>query len=247
LCVEHKVYVLIEAPVRSAAGLFPDSQSLPDFFPKFDLGSDVPSREAGALELGIKRVADILLASLGLLALSPMLLVIALTIRIKSPGPIIYKSKRIGKNQKPFYMYKFRTMVPNAEQMRDDLCKEANLHAQLFKIKADHRITPIGHFLRTYSLDEFPQLVNVIKGEMSLVGPRPYIPQESALFRAPYTARFSVTPGITGPWQVGGRSDLSFQELCELELSYVQNWSLWTDTALLLKTIPSVLLKKGAY
>ena len=199
------------------------------------------------LALSAKRVLDVILATLGLLVLSPLLLLIALSIRLTSKGPIIYKSQRIGKNQKPFYMYKFRTMIPNAEQLRDALCQKENLNEQLFKLKNDHRVTPIGRFLRKYSLDEFPQLVNVIRGEMSLVGPRPYIPQESALFKAPFTARFSVMPGITGPWQVGGRSDLSFQQLCELELAYVQNWSLWTDALILLKTIPSVLLKKGAY
>lgn len=240
---------MIEAPVRSTAGLFPESQSLSEFFPKI---SEPNSTEAqlkaiSSFELVIKRIMDVILASAGLIAISPVLVLIGLAVRITSPGPVIYKSKRIGKNQKPFYMYKFRTMIPNAEQLRDTLCKQENLNAQLFKIKEDYRVTPIGRFLRKYSLDEFPQLLNVIRGEMSLVGPRPYIPQESVLFKTPYTARFSVMPGITGPWQVGGRSDLSFQQLCELELSYVQSWNLWTDALLLFKTVPSVLLKKGAY
>jgi lipopolysaccharide/colanic/teichoic acid biosynthesis glycosyltransferase len=240
---------LIEAPVRSGTGLFPETASLPDFFPKISESEtlSLECKPMNPLALAAKRVLDVILATLGLLVLSPLLLLIALSIRLTSKGPIIYKSQRIGKNQKPFYMYKFRTMIPNAEQLRDALCQKENLNEQLFKLKNDHRVTPIGRFLRKYSLDEFPQLVNVIRGEMSLVGPRPYIPQESALFKAPFTARFSVMPGITGPWQVGGRSDLSFQQLCELELAYVQNWSLWTDALILLKTIPSVLLKKGAY
>lgn len=240
---------MIEAPVRSATGLFSEPATLPDFFPNISM-SDISSFESKPLspfKLRVKRVLDIILALFALIVCSPLLILVALSIRLTSKGPIIYKSKRIGKNNKPFYMYKFRTMIPNAEQLRDALCQQENLNTQLFKIKKDHRITPIGQFLRKYSLDELPQFLNVIRGEMSLVGPRPYIPQESALFKAPFTARFSVMPGITGPWQVGGRSDLTFQQLCVLELDYIRNWNLRTDALILLKTIPSVLLKKGAY
>lgn len=238
---------MIEAPVRSSAGQILEPQKL--FSPHLPPinADDFLVKPLDGFSLAIKRFVDVLLALLGLIVLSPVLAIIALAIKLTSEGPIIYKSKRIGKDQKPFYMYKFRTMIPNAEQLRDELCKKENMNSQLFKLKHDHRITPLGHFLRKYSLDEFPQLLNVIRGEMSLVGPRPYIPQESILFTPPYTVRFMVTPGITGPWQVGGRSDLSFQQLCELELTYVQNWNLWNDWLLLLKTIPSVLLKRGAY
>lgn len=195
----------------------------------------------------IKRVFDVLAASLGLLILSPMLLVLALAVKFSSPGPIIYKSLRIGRDKKPFYMYKFRTMVINAEAMREQLKKQNNLDGELFKITNDPRMTPIGEFLRKYSLDEFPQLMNVIRGEMSLVGPRPYVPDESALFEEPYTLRFQVLPGVTGMWQVSGRSNLTFQQLSELDLYYTINWGLWQDATILLKTIPAVVFKKGAY
>lgn len=240
--------MLLEAPMSSAAGLLLEQQQLQTRFPKkAELESHSIEVKAHQLELFLKRFVDIVLSALGLLALSPLMLIIALVVRFTSPGPIIYKSVRTGKNKNKFYMYKFRTMIPNADRLRDELYEQANLQGQLFKLKTDFRVTPVGAFLRKYSLDEFPQLINVLKGEMSLVGPRPYIPEESEFFKPPYTARFSITPGVTGPWQVSGRSDLTFKQLCELELSYLQNWNLWQDCLLLLKTLPSVVLKKGAY
>ncbi|WP_373533439.1 sugar transferase [Vampirovibrio sp.] len=199
------------------------------------------------LQLQIKRVADFLLSLIGLVLISPMLLVLAILVRLSSPGPVIYKSVRIGKDYQPIYMYKFRTMVQNADRLWDDLKKDQTAQTELLKLKNDNRITPLGKFLRKYSLDEFPQLFNVLKGEMSLVGPRPFVPAESNIFKYPYTSRFSVMPGMTGPWQVSGRSDLSFDQLCNIELKYVMQWSLLTDVLILLKTLPCVLLKKGAY
>ncbi|WP_373530919.1 sugar transferase [Vampirovibrio sp.] len=199
------------------------------------------------LQLQIKRVADFLLSLIGLVFISPMLLVLAILVRLSSPGPVIYKSVRIGKDYQPIYMYKFRTMVQNADRLWDDLKKDQSAQTELLKLKNDNRITPLGKFLRKYSLDEFPQLFNVLKGEMSLVGPRPFVPAESNIFKYPYTSRFSVMPGMTGPWQVSGRSDLSFDQLCNIELKYVMQWSLLTDILILLKTLPCVLLKKGAY
>ncbi len=238
----------IETPIRKSSVLLDDRPVLSTFYsnlvePNFIVGT----QKAHFIELFGKRVFDIACSVLMLLMLSPLLVLVALIVRISSPGPVIYRSLRVGKNQKLFYMYKFRTMVDNAHQLRAQLCKEANLENQLFKLKKDVRVTPVGAFLRKFSLDEFPQLFHVLKGEMSLVGPRPYIPEESALFKAPYTMRFLVVPGVTGPWQVSGRSDLTFQQLCELELEYVQRWSLMLDIGLFLKTIPAVLLKKGAY
>ncbi|MGE0199772.1 MAG: sugar transferase [Candidatus Melainabacteria bacterium] len=193
-----------------------------------------------------KRSLDILLTVLGLIAISPLLLTIALLIGITSPGPIIYKSKRIGKNYKPFYMYKFRTMATNADDLREQLRQQANLQGELFKIDNDPRITWIGKYLRATSLDELPQLLNVILGDMSLVGPRPLPPDESDYFMPPFTNRFNVLPGITGLWQVSGRSNLSFKQLSQLELSYVLDWSLWNDLKILLNTVPVVLLRRGA-
>lgn len=195
----------------------------------------------------VKRIADVLIASTGMLAISPLLIALALVVKLSSPGPLLYKSLRIGRNRKPFYMYKFRTMVVGADKQRDSLKKENKLEGELFKITNDPRITPIGAFLRKYSLDEFPQLWNVIKGDMSLVGPRPYVPDESALFEEPYTLRFQVQPGVTGMWQVSGRSNLTFQQLSEMDLYYTVNWSLLQDLTILLKTIPAVVFKRGAY
>ncbi|MEB3245973.1 MAG: sugar transferase [Vampirovibrionales bacterium] len=195
----------------------------------------------------IKRFFDIAIA-LGVLSMMlPVLLMIAALIRLDSKGPVIYKSKRIGRGYKPFYMYKFRTMRPDADALRDKLRAELNLSGELFKMEDDPRITRIGKFLRATSLDELPQLLNVIIGNMSLVGPRPLPEDESAYFEAPYTVRFDVLPGITGAWQVGGRSNASFQQLCNLEYDYVKNWTIAEDARLLFGTIPAVLASRGAY
>jgi lipopolysaccharide/colanic/teichoic acid biosynthesis glycosyltransferase len=194
-----------------------------------------------------KRLFDIMATSAGLLFIAPVLLLIALAISLTSDGPVLYSSIRIGKNRQPFQMLKFRTMVTNADAMRDQLRQEANLEGQLFKMKNDPRITPIGHFLRAFSLDELPQLINVLKGDMSLIGPRPLPEDESDLFEAPYTVRYQVLPGITGAWQISGRSNLSFDDLCKLELNYVRGWHFFRDLAILFKTVPVVVLRKGAY
>ncbi len=195
----------------------------------------------------LKRFCDVVLSTLGLLAISPILLLLALLVKVTSPGPVLYKSLRIGKNSKPFYMYKFRTMQTNADDLRDELRAKANLQGNLFKIHNDPRVTPFGAFLRKFSLDEFPQLLNVIRGEMSLVGPRPLPPDESQLFEDPYTLRFFVLPGVTGLWQVSGRSALDFKKFCELELTYLKNWSIGMDLGILFKTIPAVTMRRGSY
>lgn len=199
------------------------------------------------LQLRLKRLFDIACSLVGLLLLSPFLILVALFVRLSSPGPIIYKSLRIGQDNKPFYMFKFRTMVNNADLMREELARQNNLEDGLFKLKDDCRVTPLGSFLRKYSIDEFPQLLNVLAGNMSLVGPRPYVPEESQLFTYPYSMRFKVLPGMTGPWQISGRSNLSFSEVCNLELAYVLHWNFLKDLSILFSTIPAVLLKRGAY
>ena len=198
------------------------------------------------IQLFLKRALDIVLASVGLLAISPLLAVIAIAIKLSSPGPVLYKSLRVGREYEPFYMYKFRTMRPDADALRDELRKQANLEGNLFKLENDPRVTGIGNLLRATSLDELPQLLNVIKGEMSLVGPRPLPPDEAHLFEEPYTVRYKVFPGITGLWQVSGRSGLDFSQLCNLELKYVVTWSLLEDIRILFATVPAVLLRKGA-
>jgi lipopolysaccharide/colanic/teichoic acid biosynthesis glycosyltransferase len=168
-------------------------------------------------------------------------------IKLTSTGPVLYKSERIGKNYQPFYMYKFRTMTVDADAKRDELRKQANLEGGLFKLENDPRVTAIGKILRALSLDELPQLLNVVRGEMSLVGPRPLPADESQLFEDPYTLRFQVYPGITGLWQVSGRSNLNFAQLCQLEMGYVMDWSLASDLGILLQTLPAVLASRGAY
>ena len=205
------------------------------------------SRWMYRFQQGIKWAIDIVLATLGLLMLLPLLALITLLVKITSPGPVLYKSLRVGKNGRSFHMLKFRTMGTNADSLRDQLREEANLQGELFKLKSDPRVTPFGKFLRATSLDELPQLINVIKGEMSLVGPRPLPPDESILFEEPYTIRFQVLPGITGQWQISGRSNLTFQQLCEIEMTYVLRWNFLNDLMILLKTIPSICLRKGAY
>jgi lipopolysaccharide/colanic/teichoic acid biosynthesis glycosyltransferase len=193
-----------------------------------------------------KRLMDIILSLTALLCLLPLFGLISLIIKGASSGPIFYKSPRIGKNYEPFLMYKFRTMSVDADAQRDLLRAEANLDGQLFKLQDDPRITWVGRFLRASSLDELPQLLNVLKGDMSLVGPRPLPPDESAYFKSPYTIRFKVLPGITGAWQVGGRSNSDFETLCRLEFNYLHTWSLLQDIHLLFATIPAVLASRGA-
>lgn len=199
------------------------------------------------LQQFLKRAFDVLAASLGLLAISPLLLLIAALVKFTSPGPILYKSQRIGKNFQPFGMYKFRTMCVDADAQREALRQQTEQTNGLFKLANDPRVTEVGKVLRALSLDELPQLLNVIRGEMSLVGPRPLPQDESELFQEPYTLRFQVFPGMTGAWQVGGRSNISFDKLCQLEMNYVMNWTLLADIKILLKTLPAVLASRGAY
>ncbi len=195
----------------------------------------------------LKRLADIVLSLFGLAFLAPTMIIIAIAVFIDSPGPVLYRSPRVGKGRKMFDMFKFRTMELDADKSWENLRRKKQRQEGLFKLKDDPRVTGLGKFLRAYSLDEFPQLFNVLRGEMSLVGPRPFVRQESDMFEYPYTMRFSVLPGMTGPWQIMGRSNLNFRELCQHDLDYILHWSLWRDIKLLFKTIPAVVFKHGAY
>lgn len=226
--------------------LLPSLAELADFASyRFQVSADTSAFKAAQ---SFKRGCDVLLAVFGLVMLFPLFVVLALVIYITSPGPVFYKSRRVGKGREVFHMYKFRTMHENADRLWKRLKdKNGRGNGELFKLKDDPRVTPIGAFLRATSLDELPQLLNVIRGEMSLVGPRPLVPEESDLFEKPYSLRFEVIPGMTGAWQVGGRADLSFKRMCELELDYVLHWSLLRDFLILLKTVPAVVLKQGAY
>jgi lipopolysaccharide/colanic/teichoic acid biosynthesis glycosyltransferase len=202
--------------------------------------------QSALVQLRVKRGLDIGLALTALLILAPVLLMIALAIKCSSKGPVFYKSLRIGKHYQPFYMMKFRTMVPNADALRNQLREEAGLDGELFKLVDDPRVTPVGRLLRASSLDELPQLLNVLKGDMSLVGPRPLPPDESDFFEWPYTQRFDVLPGMTGIWQVSGRSNVPFQRLCELEYHYLNHWSLAEDARICCQTVAVVAQMRGA-
>ncbi len=197
--------------------------------------------------LVLKRSMDILLAALGLLFLSPLLAVIAMLIKLESPGSVIFKQERVGKKQQPFMMYKFRSMCDNAEALKDQFANLNEASGPLFKIHEDPRLTKVGKCIRRYSLDELPQLWNVLKGDMSLVGPRPPVQPEVEQYSAWALKRLDINPGITGLWQVSGRSDISFEEMVQLDIYYIWNWSLSNDLKILLRTIPVVIIGEGAY
>jgi exopolysaccharide biosynthesis polyprenyl glycosylphosphotransferase len=199
------------------------------------------------LDYAMKRSFDIVGASLLLLLLSPMLIAIMLAVRFSSRGPIIYRSIRPGIGGAPFACLKFRTMYRDADQQQADLESLNEASGAIFKIKDDPRLTPIGRLLRRFSLDELPQLLNVLKGEMSLVGPRPLPMRDFERLDSWHKKRYLVLPGITGLWQVSGRSDLDFDDLVRLDFLYLERWSPFLDLTILLKTIPAVVSKRGAY
>ena len=265
---EHIDEVLVTLPVKSfydeirqvlelceASGV--RSQYLADLF---DL-SVAKRREAGGesgervvvhmvhsdLRLAIKRGIDIVGAGFGLVFLTPVFLTIAVLIKWSSPGPVFFSQVRYGLNKRRFPMFKFRSMVPNAEKLQAELEHLNETGGPVFKIKHDPRITPIGRVLRRTSLDELPQLLNVLRGEMSLVGPRPLPMRDVSNFsQLSLVRRFSVKPGMTGLWQVSGRSDTSFDGWIKLDLHYIDHWSLLMDARILLRTLPAVLKGSGA-
>jgi Undecaprenyl-phosphate galactose phosphotransferase WbaP len=201
--------------------------------------------------LGIKRLMDILCVLFGGILILPFLLIIALLIKVTSSGPVLYKHKRLGKNGKPFYAYKFRTMKKNAEQLLEELLKSdpaiREEWEKFHKLKNDPRVTAVGRVLRHFSFDEFPQLINIIKGEMSLVGPRPIVNEEMEKYGDDFDRIFSIRPGLTGLWQVSGRSDTNYSERISYDTYYLQSWSAWLDLWIILKTFGSIILGKGAY
>jgi exopolysaccharide biosynthesis polyprenyl glycosylphosphotransferase len=193
-----------------------------------------------------KRVFDIVVASICLLLSGVVLLVTAVAIRIDSPGPVLFRQRRVGRDGRPFLIYKLRTMVPDAEARLETIIDLNEADGPLFKIRKDPRITRVGRVLRTLSIDELPQLFNVLRGDMSLVGPRPALEVEVEGWTGEVHNRLRVQPGITGLWQVSGRSSSSFDEYARLDLHYVDNWSLVSDLAILVRTIPAVLSRRGA-
>jgi len=195
----------------------------------------------------VKDLFDRSVAALALLALSPLMLALAVTIRLSDKGPALFTQTRVGKDGEPFKIYKFRTMVVDAEARLADIRDKNESDGVLFKIHRDPRVTVIGARLRKWSLDELPQLLNVLRGEMSLVGPRPALPEEAAKYVSHVRRRLVVKPGLTGMWQVNGRSDLSWDETVRLDLRYVENWSFALDLQILWKTISVILHGSGAY
>jgi exopolysaccharide biosynthesis polyprenyl glycosylphosphotransferase len=219
---------------------------------EFVPGQSVPLFELGppvfeGIDFALKRTFDIVGATVLLVLLSPLLLAITLAVRLSSRGPILFHSMRRGIGQRPFACLKFRTMHTDAEESQAELEELNEASGALFKIREDPRLTPIGHLLRRFSLDELPQLVNVLRGEMSLVGPRPLPERDYAMLEDWHRKRYLVLPGLTGLWQVSGRSELDFDDLVHLDFIYLENWSLALDLTILLKTIPAVLTRRGAY
>lgn len=187
--------------------------------------------------LFFKRVIDIFGSALGLIILSPLFLVVAIAIKFEDgKGKVLFSQKRVGQYGKEFYMYKFRSMVSNAEELKDKLMEQNEMSGPMFKMKNDPRITKVGRFIRKTSIDELPQLINVLKGEMSLVGPRPSLPKEVAQFEPWMMKRLQVKPGLTCYWQVMGRNDIDFDDWMRLDVKYVHDRNLWLDIKLIFKT-----------
>ena len=207
----------------------------------------------------LKRCLDIVGTLVGILVLSPLMLVTAIAIALTSPGPVIFKQIRMGKGGVPFVFYKFRSMARNVDDRihREYVTKlinenleeinQGNTDNPMYKIKSDPRVTRVGKIIRKTSIDELPQMLNILKGDMSLVGPRPPLPQEVAQYEEWHKGRLVIKPGLTGLWQVRGRSDLSFDEGVLMDLYYIENWSLRLYFQILLRTIPAVLFRRGAY
>jgi exopolysaccharide biosynthesis polyprenyl glycosylphosphotransferase len=203
-------------------------------------------REQLLIQLLLKRMIDTALSAAVLIILLPLLATVALLIKLTSPGPVFFVQNRVGMNQRQFKLYKFRSMVVDAEARKSELAHLNERDGPAFKIENDPRITRIGRFIRKTSIDELPQLFNVLSGEMSLVGPRPPLPDEVSKYEWLFRKRLSVKPGITCIWQISGRNNVSFDRWMQMDHEYIENWSLLLDLKILLKTVPAVLLSRGA-
>jgi exopolysaccharide biosynthesis polyprenyl glycosylphosphotransferase len=206
-------------------------------------------KEAGISGLNqlIKRTIDIVFSAMALVLGAPLMALIALMIKMESPGPVLFRQERVGKNGHRFELYKFRSMIQGAEAQQEALRALNEADGPLFKIREDPRVTRLGKWLRRLSLDELPQFYNVLRGDMSLIGPRPPLPAEVEQYQEWHKRRLEVSPGITGLWQVSGRSELTFDEMALLDIYYIENWSLSLDTKILWQTVPRVLFGSGAY
>lgn len=195
----------------------------------------------------IKRLIDVVCSFLGVLVLSPLFIIIAIIIKTTSKGPVFFSQKRVGKNGKEFEMYKFRSMVVNAEELKEKLAAQNEMSGPMFKMKDDPRVTKVGKFIRKTSIDELPQLWNVLKGDMSLVGPRPSLPKEVAQFEEWMYRRLEVKPGLTCYWQVSGRNNIDFEDWMKLDIKYVDERSTWIDIKLIFKTVGVLFGDKNAH
>ena len=195
----------------------------------------------------IKRLIDVFCSFLGVLVLSPLFIIIAIIIKTTSKGPVFFSQRRVGKNGKEFDMYKFRSMVVNAEELKEKLVAQNEMSGPMFKMKDDPRVTKVGKFIRKTSIDELPQLFNVLKGDMSLVGPRPSLPKEVAQFEDWMYRRLEVKPGLTCYWQVSGRNNIDFEDWMKLDIKYVDERSTWIDIKLIFKTVFVLFGDKNAH
>ena len=242
-CEERGVEVLLTMPPDvPRAGTIEVAQMTGYDLPMIGMRR-TPTSEGSLL---LKRLLDLGGALVGIILLSPIMLATAIAIKATDRGPIIFSQVRSGRNGRKFRMHKFRSMVVNAEKLKKELEKFNEMDGPVFKMKHDPRITRVGRFIRKTSIDELPQLFNVLVGEMSLVGPRPPLPSEVAQYKPWQRRRLSVKPGITGPWQVSGRNEIDFEEWMRMDLEYIDNWSLWLDLRIIFMTIPVVLIHKGA-
>ncbi|WP_034385624.1 undecaprenyl-phosphate galactose phosphotransferase WbaP [Deinococcus sp. YIM 77859] len=248
--------------VNSVYAVFPITWVIPDLFGvpnqalvPHNIGSvaslEIRNNLRSVQARFVKRVMDFFLSLLGLLLIAPVLLIVAILVRLDSPGPILYKAPRLGRNGVPFSCYKFRSMYLNAEErlqhmLSEDPCLRAE-YETYHKLKDDPRVTRVGRLLRKFSLDELPQIFNVLKGEMSLVGPRPYLPREQEKIGTMLYLIVQVRPGMTGYWQVSGRNSSTFEERLDMDRFYITNWTPWLDLVILLQTIKVVFGGKGAY
>lgn len=221
-----------------------------EFAPASAAAGPIAYYELGGLSYAVKGIFDRVVAAVALVLLTIPMTIVILAIKITSPGPAIIKQERVGRFGQPFWFYKFRSMRADAEFMRDEL-EDDNDHdidtPLIFKMRHDPRVTRLGSFLRRTSLDELPNLINVLKGEMSIVGPRPPLAREVAHYTVAHMQRLSTMPGLTGLWQVSGRCELGFDEMVELDIEYVREWSLWLDAKIIVKTPLVVLGGRGAW
>jgi exopolysaccharide biosynthesis polyprenyl glycosylphosphotransferase len=244
LCEQHGVVIRFDSQVFKLRNVQPRGQDL-DLVETSRVFAAAGSAEL--LPAMIKRTLDCLCSAALLVWLAPVLLVTAVLVKLTSRGPIVFSQIRVGLNKRQFKIYKFRTMVANAEQLQDQLLGMNEMSGPVFKIKRDPRVTPLGRILRKTSIDELPQLFNVLRGDMSLVGPRAMSLRDYRLFDQDWQRRrFSVKPGITCLWQVCGRSALPFDKWMELDMQYIDKWSLWLDLKILAQTVPAVLRGTGA-